>query len=309
MRFLKKIAVGGAKFAAQNGISLKAGSTDHPFWRRLLIDLLLFPLDTIAAFSAVKCSGSHWSNLFWPRTFSSKIMRRKLFARHKHHIVWADKLAVRDYVASTIGPEYLTELLWSGSSLSTVSKADLPDRFVLKANHASGLNIFVNDKSTFNWADTAETTQGWFSYDHSIGNGEWQYRWIKPCFLIERFLEGPEGASPIDYKFFCFHGVVQFVQVDFDRFTNHTRTLFDRDFRALPFGILYPRHESKSSPPECFLQMISLAEKLACAEPFLRVDFYDVGGKPVFGELTLHPGSGGEPFLPHEWDYKCGKLI
>ncbi len=54
--------------------------------------------------------------------------------------------------------------------------------------------------------------------------------------------------------------------------------------------------------------MVGMAEALAGRESFIRVDLYDVG-RPVFGELTLHPGAGLERFDPPEYDAIVGKLM
>ena len=36
--------------------------------------------------------------------------------------------------------------------------------------------------------------------------------------------------------------------------------------------------------------MLDIALKLSAAVPFVRVDLYEIGVKPVFGELTFAPG-------------------
>ena len=54
--------------------------------------------------------------------------------------------------------------------------------------------------------------------------------------------------------------------------------------------------------------MREIAEVLAAGEPFLRVDLYDLG-KPVFGELTLHPEAGIGQFAPPQWDERLGSLL
>ena len=58
----------------------------------------------------------------------------------------------------------------------------------------------------------------------------------------------------------------------------------------------------------CFDEMLSLAEALAGDEQFLRVDFYDCG-RPVFGEITLHPHAGHGVFDPPHWDAELGKKM
>jgi hypothetical protein len=54
--------------------------------------------------------------------------------------------------------------------------------------------------------------------------------------------------------------------------------------------------------------MLAAAEHLARNTDFLRVDFYELAGQPVFGEFCLYPGSGLDPF-PAPWiDFELGKL-
>ena len=55
--------------------------------------------------------------------------------------------------------------------------------------------------------------------------------------------------------------------------------------------------------------MIEFAEKLAKNMPFVRIDFYETGGRLYFGEITFFPGGGYEEFSPEKWDYKLGKMI
>ena len=54
--------------------------------------------------------------------------------------------------------------------------------------------------------------------------------------------------------------------------------------------------------------MIHLSEVLSKDIPFIRVDFYEIEGRPYFGELTIFPG-GFEEFIPESWDYTLGKWI
>jgi len=307
--FIKTLVVTMVGRVASLGKAAKRCLGGNSLWGKALVDFLLLPLDALAAYGGLRSSGGKRLEIIFPYTFSGKIMRLKLFGRKPRHTQWADKLAVRDYVKTKVGEQYLSKLLWSGVNLSEAFSQALPTRFVIKANHGSGMNLFVKDKGNFDWTEAGKITQGWLKRDFSVGNGEWQYRWITPRLFIEEFMETSSGDVPIDYKFFCFHGRVEFVQVDFDRFTGHTRGIFDRDFKPLPFGILYEVNNQDKSPPACFAEMLKLAEILADGEPFVRVDLYEIGGRPLFGELTLHPGSGGEKFNPPEWDAKIGALI
>ena len=54
-------------------------------------------------------------------------------------------------------------------------------------------------------------------------------------------------------------------------------------------------------------KMIRAAELLSAGFPFARVDFYEIDGRPRFGEVTFYPGSGLLR-LPDEVDLKYGAM-
>jgi hypothetical protein len=275
---------------------------------RMIVDLLLWPSDFLAVRRQYASLYGRPPKLLCPKTFNEKLQRDKLFRRRSRQTIFADKIAVRDYVKRRVGSHVLSKLYWTGTDLRTVSNGILPTKFVLKANHASGRILIVNDRDAFNWKQAHEQTSQWLKQDYSELAAEWQYRWIKPRLLIEEFLEGEDGMSPRDYKFFCFRARVEMVQIDFDRFLNHTRTFVGRNFEVLQFGLTYARHPGAPVPPANFSTMIAIAEALAGRESFIRVDLYDVG-RPVFGELTLSPEAGHGKFDPPEYDAIVGKLM
>ena len=55
--------------------------------------------------------------------------------------------------------------------------------------------------------------------------------------------------------------------------------------------------------------MLAAARTLSAGYPFMRVDFYVVSGRLLFGEITLYPGGGFEPFLPLAFDEEVGSWI
>ena len=54
--------------------------------------------------------------------------------------------------------------------------------------------------------------------------------------------------------------------------------------------------------------MSKLAIKQAVGLSYARIDLYLVKGKIYFGEITLTPGSGFEPFSEKETDIKWGRF-
>ena len=127
----------------------------------------------------------------------------------------------------------------------------------------------------------------------------------------EKYLEEQSAGKLNDYKFFCFNGKVRCFKIDFDRFSDHHANYYDIDCNLLPFGerIYPPDQNRKLQMPRNLQLMISLAERLSCDEPFVRVDFYESEGNVFFGEITYYPAAGFGPFVPDEWDYTLGSWI
>jgi TupA-like ATPgrasp len=275
---------------------------------RMMVDLLRWPADFLTVRRTYASVFGRPPKLLSPKTFNEKLQRNKLFRRRSRQTIFADKIAVRDYVKQKVGSHVLTKLYWTGTDLRGVPHGILPKKFVIKANHSSGTNLIVNNRDTFNWKQAYEQTSHWLTQDYSEMWAEWEYRWIEPRLLIEEFLEGKNGMSPWDYKFFCFHGRVEIVGIHSDRFLNHTRAYVGRNFELLQLRHRYAPYPGAVVPPANFSGMIEVAEALAGKESFIRVDLYDVG-RPIFGELTLHPTAGLWRFNPPEYNVNLGKLM
>ena len=81
------------------------------------------------------------------------------------------------------------------------------------------------------------------------------------------------------------------------------------NWEKLPFSIRYEISEKNIVKPRQFDEMKSLAEELSKDISFCRIDLYIHNERVFFGEITLIPGGGNEPFLPQQFDEKIGALI
>jgi hypothetical protein len=178
---------------------------------------------------------------------------------------------------------------------------------VVKANHGSTWNLFVRSEAELDWPAIERSCAGWLARRFGISAGEWHYAAIRPQILVEPFI-GALDRLPTDYKLWVFHGRVAFVQIDTDRDTEHKRAFYDLDWRRMPFALQYPLEPREMKRPASLSEMVRAAEILAEDLPFVRVDFYEVDGRPLFGEMTFFPGSGWDRFSPPEWDAKIGAL-
>jgi hypothetical protein len=264
-----------------------------------------------------------------PCTFREKV-RYKMLRDHRTLVVtFADKAAVRDYVAEVVGQQYLPRAYAIVDDPETLVDVTLPDSYVVKPTHGSGAAIVVSDRAPRearlpseprSWvyrhvapesaprADVVRIAQGWVRQLYGQGpNREWVYGRIPRRVIVEEMLATADGSIPDDYKFFVFHGECAFVQVDTGRFGRRTQDFFLPDWQHIPLSAGPPWATPEPPKPDSLREMINLAERLGTDTDFVRVDLYDVDGRIVFGELTSFPAGGDSPFDPESFNEVFGR--
>lgn len=246
-----------------------------------------------------------------PVTYNEKIQWLKIHRNNPIKSRLADKIKVREYVKDKIGDKYLIPLIGIWDKFEDIHFSDLPNKFALKCNHASGTNIIVWDKNRLDFCHTEFLINKWLNLDYGKDQGlELHYSSIKPRILAEKLLETEDGSDLKDYKVFVFNGKVKLIQVDIDRHHNHARNLYTPQWDYLPYGILYPTApETIIVRPECLDEMICLAETLGKGFVHVRVDFYICNNRIYFGEMTFTHGSGIEKFTPDSFGYEMGSWM
>ena len=247
----------------------------------------------------------HPLNFRQPKTFNDKVNELKLKYRNTLAPIVADKVSVRDFVKEKIGEQYLVPIIDIFDSADKIILEELPNSFVIKANHGSGWNLICLDKTKLDWEIEKKKLNSWLSQNAYYLNREWQYKSIKPLLICEELL----GNDVKDYKVFCFDGKPKFIQVDSDRFSNHERSFFDLSWNELDITIRYPRISKLPPPPPNLKLMFQLAERLSNDFPFCRIDLYNIEGEIFFGEITLHPGGGVEPFGSYSQALEVGNYF
>ena len=111
---------------------------------------------------------------------------------------------------------------------------------------------------------------------------EYNYKGIKPAIICEHNLSDSNGHPPTDYKFFCFNGEPEFIQIDLDRFENHRRLIYGPTWIKKPFNINFPISPEEAEKPGNLTEMLELARKLSAGFPFIRVDLYSQEEKILF---------------------------
>lgn len=244
-------------------------------------------------------------NLRQPARFTEWVQWRKWYDHDHRQSALGDKVAVKDFVLRRIGPQFVTPTLWHGTMLPDRPVWPLP--FVVKSRHGCNQYIFIRSQTELaeagGWAEIRERAHRWLKRPYGAWLDEWAYRDIERGILIEPFI-ADSHAPPVDYKMYVFDGRMQAIQMHLDREHNHRWLLFDRDWNR----VSRLTQDDTPNPPVSLARMIEAAEKLSAGFDFLRCDFYEVGGDPRFGEITLYPGSGFDRFDPPELDNWLGTL-
>ena len=249
-------------------------------------------------------------NLDNPKTFNEKIHWLQKNDRTPLHTLCTDKYAVREYVKEKIGEEYLIPLVLHTTNPKDIVPENLPDYpFIIKTNHGCGGHVMVRDKSKIEWKSVQKDLRRLLSSNYYYRAGEWQYKDIKPCIIVEKLLLDKNSNIPFDYKFQCCNGGVEWIEVIMDRYTDSKINFYNLDWNIIDYIGKSFKPGKDFKKPEKLTKMKSLAETLASDFHYARVDLYYFGSKIYFGELTFSPSGGFAPFIPQKWDRKFGDKL
>ncbi len=248
-------------------------------------------------------------NLKNPIRFNEKIEWYKVFYHPKVLNQLVDKFAVRSFVEEKIGAQFLNTLLGVYEKAEDIPFDELPEQFVIKATHTNACNLIVTNKTYFNKIEAIKLFKKWLGKNQYYRKGqEWAYKDVQPRLVVEKFLKEDGKSALVDYKFYCFDGVPKFINVHLDREEDHKHGFFNLNFKLLPFGKSagFKNISAEIEEPSNLKEMIELSKILAKGFPFVRVDFYSINGKTIFGEMTFYPGDARNDFYPDEYNITIG---
>lgn len=260
-------------------------------------------------------------NLENPVTFNEKLQWLKLYNRKPEYTVMVDKVKAKEYVADIIGEEHIIPTLGVWDDPNEIDFDKLPNQFVLKCNHNSGLGMCIcRDKSKLDIDKVKKELHKGLKQNYYLHGREWPYKDVPRKILAEKFMvdnmrEQSDAISQEqlkeldDYKIFCFNGKPKILFVASDRANKVCFDYYDIQLNHLDLRQGGDNYKGKVKLPRYFEEMKELAAKISAGIPQVRTDFYEIGDKVYFGELTFFDSSGFASFSPEEWDERLGKLI
>jgi hypothetical protein len=246
-----------------------------------------------------------------PRTFNEKQQWLKLYDSTPIKTELTDKYLVRAWIKKMIGEEYLIPMLGVWTCFDDIDFNKLPEKFVLKCVHGSGMNIIVRDKDELNRKEAKKKIDFWMKTSYGIGPmQEWHYRDIPHRVIAEEYMENIEGDL-YDYKVYCFNGQPAFIQVITGRAEGGHTAFYTLDWEEAGFtATIFTPLTRKPEQPKQLKRMIELAKKLSKEFCFVRVDFYLMGDNKIyFGEMTFTPASGAIVWIPNGTNERLGDMI
>ena len=245
-----------------------------------------------------------------PKTLNEKIQWLKLYDSTPIKTLLCDKYLVKNYIKEKIGEQYVIPLLKVWDSYKKITFNFLPNKFVLKANHGSSMNIIVYNKRKYKLKKIRKIAKKWMNINFAFQNGfELQYMNIKPRIMAEKYFDNNKG-NLYDYKVYCFDGRVE--SIAFLSGIKKARRIayFDSQWNRLKYTDTYPAFKKEIPKPKKLKEMIEISQTLSKGFPFVRVDLYVLNNGDIkFGEMTFTPDSGRIVFSPLKQNRIFGDMI
>lgn len=261
-------------------------------------------------------NGKGFINILNPKTYDEKMWYLKLSNRDPLLTICSDKHEVRNYVIRCGFPEILKKELGTYTDANQIDLSKLPDRFYIKCNNGSGLNMIFDKSKSYNMRHIRWKFNFLLKQNPYYLSREWNYKNIKPLIVCEEVLAMPDGVSDIpEIQFFCFHGMPKFLMYNLglaDPDGHHKtalRWVFDMKWNLIPVKTSMPTNDNIPSPPKSFDKMVDIVTVLSKPFPHVRVDLFNIDGKIYFNEMTFYSGGGFVKLEPEKWQSLIGSWI
>jgi hypothetical protein len=228
---------------------------------------------------------------------------------YKANIV--DKILLHEYSKKILGKDICVPIIKIYNASEDINFDELPDKFALKCNHGSGMNILCNNKSKLNKTDAKIKLDKWMKINYGLGGFEFQYLYVKRKIFAEQYLLDNIN----DYKIYCFNGKPKFIRVqkylpDHSAKINNYYNL-DWTLNEIETGLKHfvRRPDIIFDKPKHLKLMLEYSERLSAEFSFVRVDLYEINDTIYLGELTFTPSNCGFDCKDKNQSLYLGKML
>ena len=244
-------------------------------------------------------------------TFQDKINYLTIHESPEYKTDLADKIKIHQYSKKILGKDICSPILKIYNNSHEINLDELPEKFVLKCNHGSGMNIFCKNKAEFNFEKAKISLDQWMKTNYAFCGAEFQY-----LFIEKKIFASPYFGDIIDYEFYCFNSQPKFIRVrkplsEYRHITLHNYYDLDWNLTDIETNVHgYIRNPNiKIEKPQNFNLMLDYAKKLSKEFVFVRIDFYDLNNTVYLSELTFTPGNAKHKFKNKEQSEYLGSLL
>ena len=222
-----------------------------------------------------------------------------------------DKILLREYSTKILGEDICPPIIKIYDNVNQINLDELPNSFILKCNHGSGMNIFCKDKSKFNLTQAKLQLNNWMKINYGLINSEYVYINIKKKIFAEKYL----GDDINVYKIDCYNGNPKFIRA-YKHLPNKgykIGNIYDLNWTLtdIETGLSIIKRDPNITfhKPRSLNLMLEYAKKLSKEFVFVRVDFYDYNERIYLSELTFTTSNMLESYKNEEQSIYLGSLL
>ena len=243
-------------------------------------------------------------NLDNPQTIQDKLCWLNIYDTNPLKVKCADKIKLHEYCKDVLGEDICVPIIKVYNNVSEINWDELPNQFVMKCNHGSGMNIICTDKSKLNKVDAINKLNRWMKDDFAFRNGfEAHYHDIEHKIFVETILG---NGDIMDYKFWCFNGEPKLWTINNGNGHGDIMYYYMDGSKCNLYGV---KDNESYQKPRRFQEMVNYANLLSNRFKFVRVDFYEIDGRVFLGELTFTPGAMAFKYKNDDDNIKVGSLL
>ncbi len=253
-----------------------------------------------------------------PQTMNEKILWMCLFGDTAQWPLLADKYRVREYVEECGFGDMLNELYGVWESPEDIDFEKLPLPCIIKTNNGNGHAVVIRDKKDIDPKRIRRKLRHALKRKFGRMSGEYHYFAIPPRIIAEKYLpfDPALGEHIIDYKIHCFDGEPRWCVVCYGSMLGDGMKIGVFDVTNWEYHPEYTtpsvHHDTsmKRIPrPRSFDRMLEAARRFSAGHPQTRIDFYEVDGRAIFGEITMSASAGVARSFTSEFQHKTGAMI